>query len=204
MRNKAYYMPDEIISNLYTVGQEFQLADGTEYIGLYHRYTTNEVYTNAVWNSKTSVRLFPYVRVTKDARIYKTLKTELKTKFIPPQPYTCMVTNSDIANGYITRYFIKKVNESKIIEINESQYNLWNSSTIDRNLYDAIKLIWFITGDKTDKKIGTAVKKGVVTKNLSQIQYGKRKIPNLESILTDPLQYYTDTDFIVPVDINAR
>lgn len=204
MRNKAYYMPDEIVSNLYTSGQEFQLEDGTEYIGLYHRYITNEVYTNPTWNAKTSKKLVPYVKISELGKSYKKLKQNIRTKFIPPRPYTAIVTTQDIANGYISRYFISKTNEFKIIEIDETQYNLWNSSKIDRNVYSAIKLIWYISGDKADKKTGIAVTQGVVSKNLSQIRYGKQQMLGLEIILTDPLQYYTDTDFIVPVDINAR
>ena len=40
MRNKVYYLNDEITTNLYTTGSEWMLETNTNYIGQYHSYIT--------------------------------------------------------------------------------------------------------------------------------------------------------------------
>ena len=36
-RIKTYYNDSEIVTDLYTFGKEWQLQNGAEYIGLYHK-----------------------------------------------------------------------------------------------------------------------------------------------------------------------
>lgn len=202
MRFKSYYMPDEITTNLYTAGKQFQLADGTEYLGLYHLYITNEVYTGATWDSKTSKRLFAYVERDSNTSLYKKLKEKLRVKFIKPFPHKPFISKQNVDAGYIDRYFIRKLNESIVLEIDESQYNLWNSKKIDTNVYFATSISWFISGPIEDEVKVNSVKQGVRSKNLKQIQVLKQNIPEIENIITSPLQYYTDANFVVPKDIN--
>ena len=70
-------------------------------------------------------------------------------------------------------------------------------------MYKTAELTWTITGATQDTKKGVVMVPGVVTKNLQQIKLATKQIPELKTILTNPLQFYTDTDYIAPVDING-
>jgi hypothetical protein len=60
MRIKSYYSANEIVNNLYTSGQELMTTDNVEYVGLYHKYTTSEVYSQPMWDKNKSVKLIKY------------------------------------------------------------------------------------------------------------------------------------------------
>jgi hypothetical protein len=65
-RKKIYYPEGEIQRGLYTEGKEWMLEDGTEYIGDYHRYITNEVFTLSSYILGLSKKLIPYLDLNLD------------------------------------------------------------------------------------------------------------------------------------------
>jgi hypothetical protein len=77
------------------------------------------------------------------------------------------------------------------------------SNEFDTNMYVATKMYWFISGASDDVRENGVLVKGVVTKNQTQIKQSEQQVPGLSKLLTDPLQFYTDTDFVVAKDINA-
>tara|TARA_R110002020_G_scaffold74225_1_gene190138 strand:- start:99 stop:716 length:618 start_codon:yes stop_codon:yes gene_type:complete len=201
MRKKLFYTSDEITTNLYTPGKEWMYEDGTEYIGSYHLYSTSEVYTKGTWSSKQSIKLIPYVRRDVLNNVYRTLKTiKIKTKSIPSHKPN--VIQSDIKNGYIVRYFFKKINEEIIIEVSADTYKQWKQGMFDKKLYLGIQLNWYITGDIEDNQNGSILNRGVITQNTRQIKAAQSTIPTINNILNNPLDLYVDTNFIVPGDIN--
>lgn len=202
MRLKSYYLPEEITTNLYTAGKEWQTEDGVEYRGSYHRYLTNEVYTGATWNSKTSKKLQPYIAEITRNLTYTKLKSRLKTNYITPWAVTPVITEQDRATGSINRYFIKKINDNTIIEIDKLQYDAHRGNALDPHMYSSTMLQWYITGPVNDEAAGVVTKQGVRSKNLTQIAYANQQLPGLKTLLTDPLQFYTDTDYKVPPSIN--
>ncbi len=70
-------------------------------------------------------------------------------------------------------------------------------------MYTKQQIKWYITGPKQDQFTAGATTKGVVTKNIEQINLAKVKLTGITKLLSDPLQYYTDSDFIAPTDING-
>jgi len=203
-RLKLYYPVDEITPNLYTQGKEFMTEDNVEYIGSYHRYITGEIYTKSVWDVKKSKRLIEYVEtVTKPEFVYDTLNPNLTLKYIQPKTHSVTVNKTDIRNGYITRYFIKRVNDENIIEINQLQYTAWTQDVIEKKMHIAIQLIWYISGEIEDTFDGIVKKSGVVTNNQKQVTYASKTLPGISNILTDFTQFYTDNDYSTPVDING-
>ena len=79
MRIRSYYSDSEIIPNLYTFGKEWQLTDGSEYKGLYHKYkSTGEIYTEAVWNQRSSVSLSEYKELSASIKLYRKLKSDIQ------------------------------------------------------------------------------------------------------------------------------
>lgn len=202
MRLKLYYTTDEITNNLYTSGLQYMLQDNTEYRGLYHTYLTGEVYTGATWNAKTSIKLVSYKNITAKNVEYETLKRELKLTYTQPVSALNAPTVDQLKAGSYTRYFIKKVNESKIIEIDEPQFMLWQNKQFDPALYTAIKMQWYISGPIEDTRPTLVLHLGVRTKNLDQITTAEKSLTGISKVLTDPLQYYSDITYLVPKDIN--
>jgi hypothetical protein len=206
-RIKTYYNDSEIVTDLYTFGKEWQLQNGAEYIGLYHKYTsTGETYTNPVWNISVSKQLFKYQSTVNEKTVpYKKLKPNLNVNYIVPTEIYPEPTNEDIARTYFIRYFIKKQNESEIIEIDKIQYDLWVDIKIDPIMYTAVSFKWYIAGP-ADTKINSGITiEGVNDKNKKTIQIANRTIPGIVTIFANKYdQFYTDTDFIIPLDINAE
>lgn len=191
MRKKAYYTINEIENNLFTTGSEWQTADGNEYVGLYHRYTTGEVYTQPVWNPNLSVKLSPYEQVSETVKQFKRLR-DINVKYESVQPYAVKLTQLDLIQGQINRYFIKRVNEQMVFEIDSATYQKWKTRKIDPNMHIAVEIVWLISGDIEH----------VIAMNNIQIQYAKTIISNIGIVLNNPAQYYTTADKITPIDIN--
>ena len=205
-RLKLYYPIDDITPNLYTSGQQWMTTDNKEYVGVYHSYTTGEVYTGSTWNIKTSVALIPYKEQTVEEQknvVYQRLKSDLKLNSSSPVAIPVQIRKADIYAGNIQRYFIKKYNEAPIIEIDEYQYNLWQNDVIDSKMYNSIKLTWYITGNISDTLINGVLVEGVTTKNKKQVALASVRMPELQNVLTNYIEYYSDGSFIVPIDING-
>lgn len=200
MRLKTYYTLDEITNNLYTGGKEWMTEDGVEYIGMYHKYITREHYTGGKWNSSKSKKLIPF----KDKAVQSAPKniTTKTTQYFTPSTSTPVIDTQSRTLGYIERFFIKKVNELTVKEIDATQFSMWQQQKIDPNLFNAVSLLWKITGPISDTFNGNVKIPGVQTTNLQTIKRTEPKLPGITMYLNDPLQYYTDIDFVAPKDIN--
>ena len=201
MRQRLHYTPSQITKNLYTTGSEWMTSDNKEYLGPYHTYITGEVYTGATWNPKSSQKLFPIVVESETAKQYKRIKT-VQTKFESPNVVVPIINNSDRVNGYVTRYFLYKLNQQQLIEIDLPQYTKWQSKSIDNNIYYAFKLTWWISGPIDDIYSNGVLTKGVVTKNIELLRQLEPNVPEIFTFFTNLLEYYSDSDYVVPADIN--
>lgn len=201
-RLKLKYSVNEITNNLYTFGKEWMTEDGVEYIGLYHKYTTGEIYTKPVWDERLSKKLVTFADTTTTAYKYKKLRPDIKTTHKSIQSHQVIVSAADYKTGYITRYFAKKRNENLIIEVNISQYADWDSNKIDSILYDMIQIKWWVSGNINDT-FGVVNMPGVKTKNKQAVQAAEMKMPGISTKLSNYTQYYADTTVVVPKDINA-
>lgn len=204
-RFKTYYPADEITINLFTTGSEWMTEQSREYVGEYHTYTTGEVYSEASYNPRFSVRLIPYISAetaNSTTSIYKTLKPDIRVAYKTPELTIISPTLNDYKLGFFRRFFLKKFNETLIIEVDSKQFDLWKSSVIDRNLYNGVELLWFISGpieDTYNKQIKIV---GVYSKNQKQIAIAAQKMPELTTRLSNLIEFYADTDYLVPKDIN--
>ena len=201
-RIKLKYSKQETKNDLYTFGKEWQLEDGTEYVGTYHQYTTtNETYTESNWNATLSKPLFEYQDQTNINTLYKKLNNA-KTKFDHIRDHRVVITKNDVRAGSITRYFLKKVNELLIIEISVETAQQYVASKIDNVQYTLGSLKWKITGpiDTVNTNITTL---GVFDENSKAIKQLETTLPGISNKLNNPLEFYTDTEFIVPADING-
>ena len=202
MRIKLFYSPQEITNNLYTFGKEWMTTDSAEYIGLYHKYTTGEVYTEGVWDSAKSKKLIVYEAVNTTKLQYKQLKN-LNVVSITPTPYQPENEINATGQQQIQRYFLQKKNDNvTIIEIDSTQYELLLTNKIDQNLYSGIQLTWYISGAINDMYINNTKQFGVISKNTNSLKTAEKNMPGISKKLNNLTELYTDTDFVVPRDIN--
>lgn len=206
MRIRSYYNENEIIPNLYTFGGEWQTTDGVEYKGLYHKYIpTDEVYTQSNWNRFTSVKLIKFKEIPADVKLYNKIKTDIQIGTQPVIPLlTYKPTPEDYTKGFITRYFLKKINENFIYEVDDIQYYDQLSNVIDLHLYSGAIVTWFISGETADVVNNNITTQGVITKNKLALKQAEKQIPGISKLITNVLQYYSDTEFVVPADINEN
>ena len=202
MRVKTYYSAEEITTNLYTTGLEYMTFSNVEYIGLYHKYTTGEVYTGATYNPRTSIKLIEYKEQDPNIIQYNSISS-VNLNFNSFKTYNVVITKDDITIGFVRRYIIKKNNESKFYEVDKKTYDDYQNNKIDQALYTAVELIWQITGNLNDTRDGSILIPSVQSNNTKLIQDAERTMPGLSSYLTDLLQYYSDNDNIAPADING-
>jgi len=202
-RFKTYYPTSEITTDLYTPGKQWMTTDNVQYIGAYHKYLTGEVYTKARWEPDVSTILIPYTDQTipnKNMPYFK-LKPEIQLARISPTAHNVAPTTTDYNRGILQRFFIKKRNDNAIIEINKQQFDAWKSDQIDKKIYIAMEIAWYIAGPANDV-ITDILVPGVSTLNKKQIQLAANTIPEIATYLTNPLQFYADTEYTVPKDIN--
>ena len=202
MRKKIYYSNSEITENLYTPGQQWMTEDSVEYIGLYHSYSTGEVYTEEKWKPNQSKKLLKFEPQITNNILYRNNKPRLKTKFISPVPYFISITTADIQNKFVTRYFLQKTNQPQVIEIDKRQFDFWTENKIDQAIYNGVAIKWKITGNANTITVNSAKQIGVIEFNSEQIRLAKKKLSGIETKLTNPLELYVDTTIIVPPAIN--
>jgi hypothetical protein len=203
MRSKPFYNKSEIVNNLYTTGSEWQNAAGIEYIGLYHQYTTGETYTEPIWDSVKSKPLYKIINQPAVVKRYNELSTiRINTQTIPHH-VTPNITTQDIQTGYITRFFIKKINESAIIEIDKEQFDN-QSSLFDSKMYVSVKLNWWISGNLQDIQQDNVKSPGVLTKNLKEVRVAESRLPGIQSKLNNLQEFYVNDNIQIPIDINSK
>jgi len=108
-------------------------------------------------------------------------------------PYTNKpkITQTDLINGYVTRYFVRNLSTKEVIEIDQKQYEMFKTNV----LYEKLDLQWRISGFAnnilaTDDNIiyGTKHSNTVTT------QFYEKRLSGLQRILRDPLEYFQGVD----------
>lgn len=178
------YLSKQKFQTFYTSGKELMLIDGTEYIGYYHLYFNNK-YTDKL-HSETSYKLIPYTN-DKNVINYINIKKLNTLSFKEPLPFI----PNDFTKDSFERYFIKKRNENKIIEVDEKQFS---NRTLNKNLYQTISLNWMIRGNiNTTKKSNGIIQYGISDINKKTVYENDKIMNGLKDYLTNYLQFYQET-----------
>jgi len=211
-RLKVYYPLNEITNNLSTTGGEWMLESLEEYKGLYHRYTTGEVYSGMKYDKNTSKKLIKFkiqTPISKDLSTYTVLKPKIKTEYNSIQVYNPIITSNDIDQGFITRYFLKKINSTVILEINKDQEADYNSKKIDPNLYTLSTIKWVITGPINNEVTGNIIRESVASQNKKAVVNANLNMPGLSIKLRNYIELYVGDTLnattilnTAPIDIN--
>lgn len=168
-----YYPSHQIKSNLYTNGNEFEyLYNNEDYIGFYYKTSNGDFYTGKNNQDGVNYKLIPTTTQSQtqttnyniinnnegdkslwvvDDDSYIKLKSIENgfTETIYPLPIYPSPTQEDYDLGEVTRYFIKKTNEFKFIEISKLEYGKYvaKSENVPFQLYIPFTLIWELKGD---------------------------------------------------------
>jgi len=175
----AYYPKSQIKTNLYTSGGEYSLTPSkypsaqTSYVGYYYKLSNGKVYTSKNPTDGVHQRLYlieyPINNILienqgdPDSNLielnleqltsqYNNIsKTTLFKNRLLPFYNPTTPTQTDYELGVFTRYFCKKNNELRYIEIDQKTFNNLSakSTNIAWDLYSPISTLWYITGDKT-------------------------------------------------------
>jgi hypothetical protein len=168
-----YYPKSQIKTNLYTNGNEFLVSTTNQpYQGYYYEISTGQQYTGRNPQDGPNINLNPiqedisydptnkldnpnfnniiqYYGATSVVYDSVTNTNTNQTRSIPLFNPT-LPTSQDIQNGQFNRYFCKKNNEVRYLEIDQNTYKqLQNRDPkIAWDLYTPQSLVWYIKGDK--------------------------------------------------------
>lgn len=167
-----YYPKSQIKENQYTNGGELQLiSTKEEYKGYYYIVSSNKFFSGKNPQDKPSIELeeitsselteitstdnsieyLPSNYYIIDSNYYKSKKlSEKRNAPRPPIQTLGKPTDKDIQNGFFNRYFVKKGNEFKFIEISKEEYNKFKNqdTSVQWQLYIPTKIKWDIQGDR--------------------------------------------------------
>ena len=202
MRQKEYYSEDEIVKNQYTTGKEYMTKGRVEYIGLYHKYLTGEVYTLGKYNAAKSLALIPYEEESKDIKTYKSNKPKIKTRYNSPRNFYPAPTVDDINKKSITRHILKNVSTNQLIEIDQATVKHYQKKKIDNNLFQLETIEWKISGPLNSITINGITQIGVIEENIETVREKSKKMPELLQYFKSYSEFYTDTTYQIPENIN--
>jgi hypothetical protein len=195
---RPLYTPEyQIQTALFTAGGEFQIpGERSDYIGFYHVYPNGSIYTGAQYDSATSQELIrlPGIALTPMAREYYDITGRDYSRHTAPVYYLPVITAEDRRRGTIIRFIAQQRNDhANITEIDVDQFNSINQSNqlgIDADRYQALELIWTISGPRDD--VQKANTRALVNAEFADSSdFGRRvAIPGIRIYLSDPLEFY--------------
>lgn len=105
--------------------------------------------------------------------------------YVYPKFYTFVVADSDYKNEVAYRYFVQKINDTSVIEVNSKNYN-----NIPTNLFNKQAVTWYLIGPERNVYVdGKLYEQGIYEKNLKEINAAAQSMPNLKNIITNYTQY---------------
>ncbi len=184
MANPIYYNDNQILTGLYTAGNELTDDAGKDYIGPYHRYP-NDTFWSEFNPGLTSRQLFRKNKIVPDNNLTQLFKKTLVKKisnYIEPIPYYPIINKYDIETGFMERYFLESTNPNdlRIIEIDLGQYlslNYINVEGIDATRYVGGFLIWYLN------------KHTASIKNQREIEILSKRIPGINLYLQNIFEF---------------
>jgi len=160
-----YYPKSQIKSNLYTNGGEFILSTTKEnYKGNYYKISSGKLYSGKNPTDTPNI-LLTLLDLNSPEEFKQTFNPDLITTqddlsngYYPLDPpirsipvfNLTLPTNQDKQNGQFTRYFCKKTNELKYLEIDKETYDQLKAkdSKIAWDLYEPASLLWVFNGNE--------------------------------------------------------
>jgi hypothetical protein len=161
-----YYPKSQIKTNLYTSGKEYSLATTKEeYIGYYYEISTGQQFTGKNPQDGPNISIqtsdsYPNPLIENQSIPTEEIISLNSTDYTPlnvptvrsiPLFNPTLPTSQDNQNGQFNRYFCKKNNEVRYLEIDQNTYKqLQNKDPkIAWDLYTPVIVLWIIQGNQT-------------------------------------------------------
>ena len=157
-----YYPKSQISTPLYTNGDEFTL-DGKDYAGYYWADSNGSNFSGKSPQNPPNNLLLPKPTPTdleveppesffkSNPEYYNAKKEKFNSSAPqPPTPSVTFPTNEEYETGEFQRYFVRKRNEMKYVEINKTTYKQYTSrsQSVQWQLYAPIQINWVLTGEQ--------------------------------------------------------
>jgi hypothetical protein len=184
-----YYPKSQIKTNLSTNGGEFILSTtNQEYIGNYYEISSGKRYTGTSPSNPPNILLNeipPLTQISHDPQSQESIQQNLIQTFLITPNYIgtlldrfipsfnpTLPTDQDKQNGQFNRYFCKKTNELKYLEIDKETYTKLQAKDpkIAWDLYEPASLLWVIKG--TQENVFNTNKLSVFKIEQNQKWYG--------------------------------
>jgi hypothetical protein len=109
------------------------------------------------------------------------LDNQVYPVYFKPFPKT-----KDYSLGYINRYFVQKINDLTITEIDKNKYNEVSSA-----LYNKISFRWIISGPKDNVYKNKILERvGVREQNIKIVNVNEKKMIGIKNYLNNPLEFW--------------
>ena len=103
-----------------------------------------------------------------------------------PNYYKPVPTSKDYSKGYINRYFVQKINDLTITEVNKNKYNEISSA-----LYNKLSIQWIISGTNDNVyKNKILDRKGVQEQNIQTLVEYEKSMKGIKNYLNNPLEFW--------------
>lgn len=99
------------------------------------------------------------------------------------------ITNKNITDNSVTRYFVQSISTTRIYEVDKRQYD-WFTNT---PYYTTVKLPWIIVGNMETKTLNGHVILSVEEQNKNIVEYYNQKMPGLKHKLRNFTEYYVQS-----------
>ena len=103
-----------------------------------------------------------------------------------PNYYKPFPSLKDYSKGYINRYFVQKINDLTITEVNKEKYN-----SISKNYFNKLVIQWIISGPKNNLYNNKILdRKGVQEQNIQTLFENEKLMKGLKVYLNNPLEFW--------------
>jgi hypothetical protein len=205
-----YFPKSQIKTNLYSNGEYLYLDTNESYIGSYYKISTGQTFTGKSPDNPPNIEIIldpdiivvnnKIINIDSSGQPSQTKITYIEPEFFSAnQKYISPIlierflpifnqttpSQQDYTLGSFTRYFCKKTNELKYIEINKETHDKLKikDSQIAWDLYEPQLIVWQINGDK--EKTFLANKNNIALLEKRQKWYGFSQY-----LKEDYLKYY--------------
>jgi hypothetical protein len=94
--------------------------------------------------------------------------------------------SKDYSSGYINRYFVQKINDLIITEVDKNNYNEISSS-----VYNKLTVRWIISGPKNNVYKNKMLDRvGVTEQNNKTLSVNEKKMTGIKNYLNNPLEFW--------------
>ena len=103
-----------------------------------------------------------------------------------PNYYKPFPSLKDYSKGYINRYFVQKINDLTITEVNKEKYN-----SISKNYFNKLVIQWIISGPKNSLYNNKILdRKGVQEQNIQTLVENEKSMKGIKNYLNNPLEFW--------------